>query len=144
VLDERATLLKEARVKAMAEVAAAKRARGEKNWRKRSGNSNLQWGSWQWRLRAGYCWARRDQAARREKLDDARRGVEVSSAALFAIFAIHGDWSACRGGRQRRGDGNVQNEIFKWINFAIVAGLIGWGFSEAHSSFFFRKNAENH
>jgi len=33
------------------------------------------------------------------------------------------------------------NEIFKWINFAIVAGLIGWVFLKLTPPFF-RKNAE--
>ena len=34
------------------------------------------------------------------------------------------------------------NEIFKWINFAIVAGLIAWVFLKLTPPFF-RKNAEN-
>jgi F-type H+-transporting ATPase subunit b len=34
------------------------------------------------------------------------------------------------------------NEIFKWINFAIVAGLIAWVFLKFTPPFF-RKNAEN-
>ena len=34
------------------------------------------------------------------------------------------------------------NEIFKWINFAVVAGLIAWVFLKLTPPFF-RKNAEN-
>ena len=33
------------------------------------------------------------------------------------------------------------NEIFKWINFAVVAGLLGWVFLKLTPAFF-RKNAE--
>jgi F-type H+-transporting ATPase subunit b len=54
---------------------------------------------------------------------------------LFAVVSAH---AAEEGGNATT---ERANEIFKWINFAIVAGLIAWVFLKLTPPFF-RKNAE--
>ncbi len=58
-------------------------------------------------------------------------------AATFLFFAAVSAHAAAEGGAASE----RANEIFKWINFAIVAGLIGWVFLKLTPPFF-RKNAE--
>lgn len=55
---------------------------------------------------------------------------------LFTAVAAH---AADEGGNAAT---ERANELFKWINFAIVAGLIGWVFLKLTPPFF-RKNAES-
>jgi F-type H+-transporting ATPase subunit b len=55
---------------------------------------------------------------------------------LFAAVSAHG---ADEGGNSTT---DRATEIFKWINFAIVAGLVAWVFLKLTPPFF-RKNAEN-
>src|ERR1700730_8639207 len=67
-----------------------------------------------------------------------RRGVwkifpRVLLLLLFAGASAH----AAEGGNTTE----RANEVFKWINFAIVAGLIAWVFLKLTPSFF-RKNAD--
>jgi len=59
------------------------------------------------------------------------------AVAIFLFMAISGH-AAEEGGSATT---ERANEIFKWINFAIVAGLIGWVFLKLTPPFF-RKNAE--
>jgi F-type H+-transporting ATPase subunit b len=59
----------------------------------------------------------------------------VSAMLLFAAITVH---AAEEGGNATT---ERANEIFKWINFAIVAGLIAWVFLKLTPPFF-RKNAE--
>jgi F-type H+-transporting ATPase subunit b len=59
----------------------------------------------------------------------------VSVMLLFAAITVH---AAEEGGNATT---ERANEIFKWINFAIVAGLIAWVFLKLTPPFF-RKNAE--
>jgi F-type H+-transporting ATPase subunit b len=59
----------------------------------------------------------------------------VSAMLLFAAIRVH---AAEEGGNATT---ERANEIFKWINFAIVAGLIAWVFLKLTPPFF-RKNAE--
>src|ERR1700738_4543057 len=68
-----------------------------------------------------------------------RRGVwkVASSLAVLLLVAVSAH-SAEEGGNATT---ERANEIFKWINFAIVAGLIGWVFLKLTPPFF-RKNAE--
>ena len=70
-----------------------------------------------------------------------RRGVPkiVASAIVVAFFAALSAHAAEEGGNTPT---ERANEIFKWINFAIVAGLIAWVFLKLTPPFF-RKNAEN-
>jgi F0F1-type ATP synthase membrane subunit b/b' len=68
-----------------------------------------------------------------------RRGVWKNFARallvlLFAVASAH----AAEGGNTAT---ERANEVFKWINFAIVAGLIAWVFLKLTPSFF-RKNAD--
>src|SRR5438445_13403989 len=69
-----------------------------------------------------------------------RRGVWkiFSRALLVLLFAVASAHAAEEGGHTAT---EHANEIFKWINFAIVAGLIAWVFLKLTPSFF-RKNAE--
>jgi F-type H+-transporting ATPase subunit b len=62
----------------------------------------------------------------------------VASALFILLFAAMSAHAAEEGGNAAT---ERANEIFKWINFAIVAGLIGWVFLKLTPSFF-RKNAE--
>ena len=57
-------------------------------------------------------------------------------ALVILLFTAAGAHAAEEGGSTERA-----NEIFKWINFAIVAGLLAWVFLKLTPSFF-RKNAE--
>lgn len=70
-----------------------------------------------------------------------RRGVwkVFGSALLVLLFAAISAHAAEEGGNTAT---ERANEIFKWINFAIVAGLIAWVFLKLTPPFF-RKNAEN-
>lgn len=70
-----------------------------------------------------------------------RRGVwkVVASAIVVAFFAALSAHAAEEGGNTTT---ERANEIFKWINFAIVAGLIAWVFLKLTPPFF-HKNAEN-
>jgi F-type H+-transporting ATPase subunit b len=69
-----------------------------------------------------------------------RRGVWkwIASALAVLLFATVSAHAAEEGGN---GTTERANEIFKWINFAIVAGLIAWVFLKLTPPFF-RKNAE--
>src|SRR5258708_26202720 len=69
-----------------------------------------------------------------------RRGVwkVFASALLISLFAAMSAHAAEEGGNAAT---ERVNEIFKWINFAIVAGLIAWVFLKLTPPFF-RKNAE--
>jgi F-type H+-transporting ATPase subunit b len=69
-----------------------------------------------------------------------RRGVWkiVASAIVVAFFAALVAHAAEEGGKTTT---ERANEIFKWINFAIVAGLIAWVFLKLTPPFF-RRNAE--
>ncbi len=66
-----------------------------------------------------------------------RRFKFLCVAATFLFFAAVGAHAAEESGTASE----RANEIFKWINFAIVAGLIGWVFLKLTPPFF-RKNAE--
>ncbi len=70
-----------------------------------------------------------------------RRGVwkVLGSALLVLLFAAISAHAAEEGSNAAT---ERANEIFKWINFAIVAGLIAWVFLKLTPPFF-RKNAEN-
>jgi F-type H+-transporting ATPase subunit b len=70
-----------------------------------------------------------------------RRGAwkVFGSALLVLLFAAMSAHAAEEGGNTTT---ERANEIFKWINFAIVAGLIAWVFLKLTPPFF-RKNAEN-
>jgi F-type H+-transporting ATPase subunit b len=70
-----------------------------------------------------------------------RRGAwkVFGSALLVLLFAAMSAHAAEEGGNTTN---ERANEIFKWINFAIVAGLIAWVFLKLTPPFF-RKNAEN-
>jgi F-type H+-transporting ATPase subunit b len=69
-----------------------------------------------------------------------RRGVwkVFASAFVVLLFAAMSTHAAEEGGNAAT---EHANEIFKWINFAIVAGLIAWVFLKLTPPFF-RKNAE--
>ena len=69
-----------------------------------------------------------------------RRGVwkVFGAALLIVLFAALNTHAAEEGGNATT---EHANEIFKWINFAIVAGLIAWVFLRLTPPFF-RKNAE--
>ena len=62
----------------------------------------------------------------------------VSGGIAILLFTAMGAHAAEEGGNAGT---ERANEIFKWINFAIVAGLIGWVFLKLTPPFF-RKNAE--
>ncbi len=70
-----------------------------------------------------------------------RRGAcrVFGSALLVLLFAAISAHAAEQSGNTTT---ERANEIFKWINFAIVAGLIAWVFLKLTPPFF-RKNAEN-
>lgn len=70
-----------------------------------------------------------------------RRGAwkVFGSALLVLLFAAISAHAAEEGGNATT---ERANEIFKWINFAIVAGLAAWVFLKLTPPFF-RKNAEN-
>jgi len=70
-----------------------------------------------------------------------RRGVGkvFGGALLVVLFTALTAHAAEEGGNATT---ERANEIFKWINFAIVAGLIAWVFLKLTPPFF-RKNAEN-
>jgi len=61
-----------------------------------------------------------------------------ASAFVVLLFAAMSTHAAEEGGNAAT---EHANEIFKWINFAIVAGLIAWVFLKLTPPFF-RKNAE--
>ena len=61
-----------------------------------------------------------------------------AGAFLVSLFAAMSTHAAEEGGNAAT---ERANEIFKWINFAIVAGLIAWVFLKLTPPFF-RKNAE--
>jgi F-type H+-transporting ATPase subunit b len=63
----------------------------------------------------------------------------LGGALLVLLFAAISAHAAEEGGNATAERGN---EIFKWINFAIVAGLMAWVFLKLTPPFF-RKNAEN-
>src|SRR5258707_13429009 len=63
----------------------------------------------------------------------------AASAIVVVFFAAMSAHAAEEGGNTTA---ESANEIFKWINFAIVAGLIAWVFLKL-TPLFFRKNAEN-
>jgi len=70
-----------------------------------------------------------------------RRGLWTIAAStivvvFFAAMTAHAAEEGANATTERA------NEIFKWINFAIVAGLIAWVFLKLTPPFF-RKNAEN-
>ena len=69
-----------------------------------------------------------------------RRGLWkiAASAIVVVFFATMSAHAADEGGNTTE----RANEFFKWINFAIVAGLIAWVFLKLTPPFF-RKNAEN-
>jgi len=70
-----------------------------------------------------------------------RRGLwTIAASAIVVVFlAAMSAHAADEGGNTTT---QRANEIFKWINFAIVAGLIAWVFLKLTPPFF-RKNAEN-
>jgi len=69
-----------------------------------------------------------------------RRGAGkiLASAVLVFLFTALSAHAAEEGGSSTT---ERTNEIFKWINFAIVAGLLAWVFRKLTPPFF-RKNAE--
>lgn len=69
-----------------------------------------------------------------------RRGLRkvLASALLILLFAAANAHAAEEGGSATT---ERATEIFKWINFAIVAGLVAWVFLKLTPPFF-RKNAE--
>jgi F-type H+-transporting ATPase subunit b len=66
-------------------------------------------------------------------------GKAFGGALLVVLFTALTAHAAEEGGNATT---ERANEIFKWINFAIVAGLIAWVFLKLTPPFF-RKNAEN-
>lgn len=71
-----------------------------------------------------------------------RRGCQLKIfgvTAMVLLVAAAGAFGAEEGGHTAT---EHANELFKWINFAIVAGLIGWVFLKLTPPFF-RKNAES-
>jgi F-type H+-transporting ATPase subunit b len=69
-----------------------------------------------------------------------RRGLwRLFATALFVLLIAAISAHAAEEGGDAAAEG--AKEIFKWINFAIVAGLIGWVFLKVTPPFF-RKNAE--
>lgn len=68
-----------------------------------------------------------------------RRGARniVADAVLVLLFTVLSAHAAQEGNATTE----HANEIFKWINFAIVAGLLAWVFLKLTPPFF-RKNAE--
>jgi len=65
-------------------------------------------------------------------------GKILAGAVLVLLFAALSAHAAEEGGSSAA---ERANEIFKWINFAIVAGLLAWVFLKLTPAFF-RKNAE--
>jgi len=105
VLDERATLLKEAESR-MAEVAGAKE-RVAKELAEALRELSLR-GAIAWRSRAGCCRRRRD--GRPGERSSMRRGTAWSFLGSAMRFAIHRDQRACRGEAQRD-DGTRERNI---------------------------------
>ncbi len=66
------------------------------------------------------------------------RGKFLGSAIAILLFIAISAHAAEEGGNATT---ERANEIFKWINFAIVAGLLAWVFLKLTPPFF-RKNAE--
>ena len=66
-----------------------------------------------------------------------RWGV-LAGVLLVLLFAAAGTYGGEEGGA---GTNERATELFKWINFAIVAGLLGWVFLKLTPPIF-RKNAE--
>ncbi len=67
------------------------------------------------------------------------RGFRIFFSVVGVLaFAVLGAHAADEGGNAAT---ERANEIFKWINFAIVAGLVAWVFLKLTPPFF-RKNAE--
>jgi F-type H+-transporting ATPase subunit b len=69
-----------------------------------------------------------------------KRGSGIKFLCAATIFLLVAAVSA-HAAEESGNAGERANEIFKWINFVIVAGLIGWVFLKLTPSFF-RKNAE--
>jgi F-type H+-transporting ATPase subunit b len=70
-----------------------------------------------------------------------RRGLwTIAASAIVVVFFAAMSAHAAEEGANATTE--HANEIFKWINFAIVAGLIAWVFLKLTPPFF-RKNAEN-
>jgi F-type H+-transporting ATPase subunit b len=67
-----------------------------------------------------------------------RRGVFFATSLFVALFAVMSVQAAGEGGNAAT---ERATEIFKWINFAIVAGVIVWVFSKKLPPVF-RKKAE--
>ena len=67
-----------------------------------------------------------------------RRHHVLATLLLLLFFFVLGAHAAEEGGAAAAGQAK---EIFKWINFAIVAGLIAWVFLKLTPPFF-RKNAD--
>jgi F-type H+-transporting ATPase subunit b len=67
-----------------------------------------------------------------------RRHLLLARLLLILLFAMLSAHAAEEGGNAAN---ERANELFKWINFAIVAGLIGWIFLKLTPPFF-RKNAD--
>src|SRR5215470_8057637 len=63
-------------------------------------------------------------------------GMFAAAAAFLLITAVNAHAAEESGSATERA-----NEIFKWINFAIVAGVLVWVFTKLTPPFF-RKNAE--
>jgi F-type H+-transporting ATPase subunit b len=69
-----------------------------------------------------------------------RRPLRILASLLLLLFvAVLAAHAAEEGGNAAS---EQAKELFKWINFAIVAGLIAWVFLKLTPSFF-RKNADN-
>ena len=68
-----------------------------------------------------------------------RRVLFAANVLLMLLFAAVNLQAAEEGGNATA---ERATEIFKWINFAIVAGVIGWLFGKVLPSIF-RKNAES-
>jgi F0F1-type ATP synthase membrane subunit b/b' len=64
-------------------------------------------------------------------------GKILAGAVLVLLFTA----LSARAAEEGNATTEHANEIFKWINFAIVAGLLGWVFLKLTPAFF-RKNAE--
>jgi F-type H+-transporting ATPase subunit b len=64
-----------------------------------------------------------------------------ASAFVILLFAAGSAYATEEGGNATNATMERATEIFKWINFAIVAGLIAWVFLKLTPPFF-RKNAE--
>ena len=69
-----------------------------------------------------------------------RRGVWKFVAGVLAILLVTA--MSAHAGEEGNASTERANEIFKWINFAIVAALLAWVFLKVTPSFF-RTNAES-